>query len=53
VLIHVDEPCDPCANIEQKIAPGAQQAMAGAGGVCGRVVEGGVLRPGDAVLLVE
>jgi MOSC domain-containing protein YiiM len=49
LLVQVDELCDPCANMEAKIGPGAQAAMAGRGGVCGRVLEGGTLRPGDPV----
>jgi MOSC domain-containing protein YiiM len=53
VLLEVDELCDPCPNMEVKIGPGAQLALAGRGGVCGRIVEGGVVRPGDAVRVVD
>lgn len=49
VLIEVNEPCDPCPNMDVKIGAGAQRAMAGRGGVCGRVLEGGVVRPDDPV----
>ena len=52
VLIEVAERCDPCPNMEVKIGAGAQQAMAGRGGICGRVIEGGVLRPGDRIEVV-
>jgi MOSC domain-containing protein YiiM len=53
LLVQVDETCDPCNNMESTIGTGAAQAMAGHGGVCGRIVEGGVLRPGDPVALAE
>ena len=49
LVVQVDELCDPCQNMESKIGPGAQAALAQRGGVCGRILEGGVLRPGDPV----
>ncbi|HVN84658.1 MAG TPA: MOSC domain-containing protein [Candidatus Binatia bacterium] len=52
LLLHVGYPCDPCDNMESKIGPGARQAMEARGGVCARVIEGGVLRPGDAVTVL-
>lgn len=53
LLVQVEELCDPCENMEAKIGPGAQAALANRGGVCGRVLEGGVVRPGDAVTVIE
>jgi MOSC domain-containing protein YiiM len=53
LLVRVDEPCDPCQNMEVKIGKGARVALEGRGGVCGRVLAGGVVRPGDSVSLVE
>ena len=52
VLIDVHDRCDPCENMEVKIGPGARAAMAERGGVCGRIVEGGTVRPGDRVIVV-
>lgn len=49
LLVKVEDRCDPCRNMEAKIGPGARAAMATRGGVCGRIVEGGVLSPGDPV----
>jgi MOSC domain-containing protein YiiM len=49
VVVAVEQPCDPCANMERTIGPGALRAMAGRGGVCGRVLAGGMVRPGDVV----
>lgn len=53
VLVSVEAPCDPCSNMEAKIGPGARQAMHDRGGVCGRVLEGGAIRPDDLVIVEE
>ncbi len=49
IVVQVDEPCTPCANMDRQMGAGARLAMAGCGGVVGRVVEGGLVRPGDAI----
>src|SRR5215468_1892313 len=49
LLVAIDELCDPCANLEVKIGAGARAALEQRGGVVGRVLEGGVLCPGDAI----
>jgi MOSC domain-containing protein YiiM len=53
VLLEIEDRCDPCPNLEVKIAPGAQRALENRGGVCARVVEGGMITPGDPVTVVE
>jgi MOSC domain-containing protein YiiM len=53
VLVSVEAPCDPCSKMETSIGPGARQAMLDRGGVCGRVLEGGAIRPDDLVIVVE
>lgn len=53
LLIEIHELCDPCKNMETMIGPGAWWAMKERGGVCGRVIEGGILRAGDDVAVVE
>ena len=53
LLVKVEAPCDPCRNMETKIGPGARAAMANRGGVCGRVIEGGVLSSGDSVAIED
>jgi len=53
VLVGVEAPCDPCSNMEVKIGPGARQAMLNRGGVCGRVLEGGAIRPHDPVIVID
>jgi MOSC domain-containing protein YiiM len=49
LLVQIDELCDPCINMERKVGPGAQAAMANRGGVVGRVLQGGMVQPGDAI----
>lgn len=49
VLLAVTGLCDPCDNMERMIGTGAREALADRGGICARVLEGGVIRVGDAV----
>ena len=48
-VLEYDRPRPPCRHVQDLTEPGMTRALKGRGGICARVVEGGMLRTQDAI----
>jgi len=51
-VLEVTVPCEPCGRMDE-VRPGLQEQLRGRRGMLCRVVEGGLVRSGDGIELVE
>ena len=50
VIIETNALCHPCSRMDENLGKGGTAAMFGYGGLCAKIIQGGKMRVGDAVI---
>ena len=53
VILETSALCDPCSRMDENLGKGAASAMFGYGGLCAKIIQGGQISVGDAVVRMQ